>query len=53
MPDNVFRAVLDMRMCDDPTCLDAESDSAVESWLNSESRKRGYPTWVHAYHEFV
>ena len=52
LTDTEFRALLSMRMCDDPTCLPREQHDAVGSLLTIESLARGFSSWVVAYHEF-
>lgn len=52
MNDLLFRALLTLHMCDDPSQLPDNEDAAVEKALNEESHRRGYDGWVAAFHEF-
>lgn len=52
MPDLLFRALLTLHMCDDPSVLTKEEGRAFTKALDEEARRRGYDGWVVAYHEF-
>lgn len=52
MKDTEFRALLTLFMASDPTPLSEEEDKEVGNMLDRESNKRGYDSWVVAYHEF-
>lgn len=50
MNNEEFREVLAWRMCSDPF-PESVNAQVVEDWLDRESRERGYPDWIVAYHE--
>lgn len=53
MNDSEFRAFLDLLMCSDPWPVLLDSGQIIlENFANQEAKKRGYETWVVAFHEF-
>ena len=50
MNDIQYRAFLDLLMCSDPWPVPT-NQQIVESIADDEAVKRGYPTWVEAYHK--
>ncbi len=51
MDDIELRALLDLLMCIDPWPVpDKHNQGIVESIANQESIKRGYSSWIDAYH---
>jgi len=50
--DRPFRVLLDLYMVSDPWPLSDESSGVLFAFLDAEASKRGYDTWVDAYHEF-
>lgn len=52
MTDTLFDALLNLYMCDDPTVLSPEQNSAVVAALNEQARERGFDDWSVALHEF-
>lgn len=53
MNDSEFRAFLDLLMCSDPSPVLLDSGQIIlENFANQEAKKRGYETWVVAFHEF-
>jgi len=56
MNDIQFRAVLDWFMCSDPwpvSGANPASHDIIHEWITAESKARGYPNWVEAFHYFV
>ena len=52
MNDIQFRAALDWFMCSDPWPVSGRRNYKIMlTWFEFESRRRGYQTWVDAYHE--
>jgi len=52
MSDTQFRDFLDLMMVSDPWPLSPEADESLKDLADSESRNRGYDSWIVAYHEF-
>jgi hypothetical protein len=50
IPREVFRSLLDLVMCSDPSPLSGEQDRIIRDWLDQESRRRGYSDWIDALH---
>ena len=50
--DHVFRMLLDLYMAADPWPLSDKQSGMMLAFLTAESSKRGYGTWVEAYHDF-
>jgi hypothetical protein len=50
--DGVFRLLLDLYMVSDPWPLEPDQDQKMQVFLLAEASKRGYDSWVTAYHEF-
>lgn len=50
MSDKEFRALLDWFMVSDPWPLDEFAHKTIQTMLDLESVRRGFPTWVDAYH---
>ncbi len=46
-----FRAILDWWMCSDPWPANEQGHIKIEAWLNEECKRRGYESWVDAYHQ--
>ena len=53
MTDELFRIVLDLAMCADPSPLTAEDELTLTNELNKESQARGFENWTIAFHEFT
>ena len=49
MSDREFRALLDLFMCSDPYPCDGHD--VVEELLDHEADRRGFDSWVDAYHD--
>lgn len=47
-----FRAFLDLMMVSDPWPLDDQANRILMGFADDESRKRNFPEWITAYHEF-
>lgn len=58
LDDTEFRALLDLFMCSDPYPIAKtphkqwNGEVLIQKLLNSESEKRGYRDWRHAYRDF-
>lgn len=51
LDDLAFDALLELKMCVDPTPLSPALDAAFVGFLNRESVERGHEDWVAAIHE--
>ena len=55
MTDPQYRAFLDLLMCSDPWPISGASGDAAQNVLillaDDEAIKRGYGSWIDAYHE--
>lgn len=49
--DTNYRALLDLIMCSDPWPVEGENQQIIESMANEEAKRRGFDTWVDAYHQ--
>ena len=49
-----FRALLDLIMCCDPWPVadDGENQRFIQLLADREARRREFPDWISAYHEF-
>ena len=53
MLDIEYRALLDLMMCSDPWPVsDSENQDIIKRFAKREARKRGFDSWVAAYHVF-
>lgn len=54
MTDSQFRAFLNLYMCMDPwpDALSGADRYLLESYAEEESKRRGFDSWVDAYHNF-
>lgn len=50
MKDGLFRSLLDLFMVSDPWPCTEEGQEIIEEMLDKEAKRRGYETWVHAFH---
>lgn len=52
LTDANFRALLDLIMCSDPWPVqdDGTSQRLIELMATEEAKRRGFDTWVEAYH---
>ena len=50
--DDAFRVLLDWYMLADPWPLSDRAHGMMFGFLTAEANKRGYETWVDAYHDF-
>lgn len=55
MTDRLFRALLTAYMCADsvPPPWPRDVDDDITAELNEEAVRRGYESWVDAYHYFI
>ena len=55
MDDREYRAYLNLLMCCDPwpETTDEQSQEILDGFADKEAKKRGYDTWITAYHEFA
>lgn len=54
MNDANYRALLDLIMCSDPWPVNdnGENQQIIEVMATEEAKRRGFDTWVEAYHKF-
>ena len=52
MSDRLFRALLDLQMCNDPAGTFPIDDQILSEELRVAAQDRGFDSWVVAYHEF-
>lgn len=50
--DDAYRVLLDLYMVADPWPLTDEANGIMFAFMDAEAHKRGFDTWVDAYHEF-
>lgn len=55
MNDWEYRAFMDLLMCSDPWPIEDDPHSHMElvAFANREAAKRGYDSWIAAYHDFA
>ena len=52
MNDYEYRAFLNLLMCSDPWPCDKQSERKMMDFADREAFKRGFDSWIVAYHEF-
>lgn len=50
MDTNIFAILLNLFMCSDPWPTTDEEHDALESYLTSIAKSKGYSDWIEAYH---
>ncbi len=45
-----YRALLDLIMCSDPWPVEGENQQIIEAMATEEAKRRGWDSWVDAYH---
>ena len=53
MTDKEFRCFLDLMMCSDPWPTDITDQGVMIDYANKQSRLRGFPSWIEAFHGFL
>lgn len=52
MTDEQFRAFLNLLMASDGIGIDESDDTTLQGLADEEAHKRGFKTWIVAYHGF-